>query len=110
VLLGAYRPGAPGKWSANPLEQARHFLGVAYTAIRALCDGVASCEALVTTDQRPSDERRAANPVRTRAAGTSAPLGTEHRWPVRADYPLVRLLEDPNPQDIRPDLLYEITL
>jgi phage portal protein BeeE len=110
VLLGSMRSGAPGQWSDNRLEQARHFLGVAYTAIRALCDGVASCEALVTTDRKPGDPQRAADPVRTRAAGTSAPLGTEHRWPVRADYPLARLLEDPNPQDTRADLFYEITL
>ncbi len=112
ALLGGMRSGAPGQWSDNRYEQARHFLGVAFTAIRAFCDGMASVLPAITTSLPSRDEQKAKRSKggKTRASGTSAPLGKESRRPVRPDYPLVGLLENPNPQDTLPDLLYEISL
>lgn len=120
-LLGGLRSGAPGQWSDNRYEQARHFLGVAYTAIRACCDAVASCEihTTVPTEADQNDPvfeddaaKRVDRPGRRsvrRAVGTAAPLGAE-RTPLDESHPLCQLLADPNPQDTTEDLLYEITL
>lgn len=125
-LLDGLRSGAPGQWSDNRYEQARHFLGVAYTAIRACCDAVASCEINVTvpTEARQTDPAEEDAPASTadrpaqlksgrrsiqRASGTSAPIGDE-REPLDESHPLRMLLADPNPQDTIEDVLYEITL
>lgn len=109
AMLSGMRSGAPGGWSDNRYEQARHFTGIAYTAIRARADVLASAEAHITM---PHEVRREKNqgPRLRKSAGTSAPQHAEGRVAVGADHPLAALLEDPNPQDTKEDLFYEIEL
>jgi phage portal protein BeeE len=100
ALLGSLRSGAPGAWSDNRMEQARHFIGVAYCAIRAVCEGIAQAELRVTTDRpeaRKDDRKRDVKP-------------DGRRHPVGDDDPVVHLLEHPNEEDSLGDLLYELTL
>jgi phage portal protein BeeE len=104
ALLAGLRANAPGAWSANRLNQANHFIGVAFTAISAMCDGVSSAT-LEVTDLDAEEEIRSHIHVQKSISHTN-------REGVRVpfDHELVQLLEDPNPGDTFQDLLYETTL
>jgi phage portal protein BeeE len=87
-LLAALRSNAPGQWSQNPLEQARHFTSAVFLAINTLAKQAENAEVKVLVrDDNPDN-------------------GFEE---LPYSDPVCRLLEDPNPEDNAGDLWYQIT-
>lgn len=125
-LLAGFRANVPGAWTDNRLLQSQHFTGVAFTAIRALCEGTASAT-LEITDRGLLDDERAeftakafeklGSRIMSRRGfkikggpGIHAEVGKPDGEPVEFDHPLYELLENPNPIDTFSDYVYEKTL
>lgn len=87
-LLAALRSNAPGQWSQNPLEQARHFTSAVFLAINTLAKQAENAEFKIFERDDDPDNGLAELPYSD---------------------PLCRLFEDPNPEDGLGDLLYQIT-
>jgi len=87
-LLGTLRTGAPGQWSSNITELARHFTGAAFLAINTLATQASGSRLEIY--ERTEDE--------------DAPEGKRqlHHFD-----PICELWEDPNPQDTFIDLMYQ---
>lgn len=101
ALLAGLRANAPGAWSDNRLKQSQHFIGVAYTGICAICDGVSSA----TLEVEDLDQSNEINSHIKKA------IHVERKGQrVSYDHELVQLLENPNPEDTWQDFIYEIAL
>jgi phage portal protein BeeE len=103
ALLAGLRANAPGAWSADRLKQAQHFIGIAFTAISAVCDGVSSAILEVTDMDLEKEIQNHLNVQKsiseTNRRGIKVPY----------DHELVQLFEEPNPNDTFKDHLYKTT-
>lgn len=88
-LLEAFRSNAPGGWSDNRMEQARHFVDTAYICIRTLCEQAAGSTVKIfqRDDSHPEGKRQC------------------HYY----EEPM-KLMFDPNPEDTLGELLYQTML
>jgi phage portal protein BeeE len=88
-LLEAFRSNAPGGWSDNRMEQARHFVSTAYICIRTLCEQAAGATVKIfqRDDSHPEGKRQC------------------HYY----EDPM-KLMFDPNPEDTLGELLYQTML
>ncbi len=95
-LLQAMRSMAPGGWSDNRWEQTKHFTGIAYVAIRAVCLQLQQAEFQVfKKDLNHQNGKRPITPY-------DPPEGDR----VVKPYDLIGLLQKPNNQDSFGKLMY----
>lgn len=87
-LLGALRSRAPGMYSANVMELARHFTSGIFLAVNTQCNQAAAAEKKVmekTHDTKIGDIE------------------------LTYDEPACKLLDEPNTDDDWPDVMYSLT-
>lgn len=93
-LLEALRSRAPGGWTDDRYEQTRSFQNIQYIAIHRCCEQMSQAEFRVShKDPNHPDGKRPVTPDETTL---------EKNGP----YDLVKLLEQPNPEDSFGDLMY----
>lgn len=98
ALLAGLRANAPGAWSADRLRQANHFIGISFTAISAMCDGVSSGTLEVTDmDMEKEIQNYVQKSVVHQHVGVKVPY----------DHEVHELFRDPNPNDTCKDLIYK---
>jgi len=117
-VVAELRSGAPGPWSDDRYNQARHFLDVVYMAVNACANAASSCEVHVTTGEsrrkKEKAERNVAPDSYRRATGLSRSAAVaqdaHQRRRVDDSHPVADLLNNPNPVDTTEDLLYEMVM
>lgn len=97
----------PGAWGANRAEQAAHYTGWPYVAIRRIAEEIAQHPPCVGFQREGGTSTKALKPWQRLRALSSVPTHDDIE-PADPENPLVRLLKNPNPPDTGVTFWYKV--
>lgn len=121
---GSSGSGIGVPWTGNRAEQAAHFRGWNYVAVRAICEEIACMPPQVhrirskeELDRERTKALKAGQPYRAktlsrrlRTKALAHIQDSDELEPVDSDHPLVRLLQNPNGPDVAWTFFYKLAL
>lgn len=110
LLLAGGSLGFPGAWTADRIEQIRHYKGWVYIAIRAIANEVACSPPRVAAIRSKNEVKQKGLyvlPDFHRKKALTSVQQHEDLQPMDSDYPLCELLANPNEPDVSFDFWYE---
>ena len=110
LLMAGGSMGFPGAWTADRLEQVRHYRGWVYIAIKAIAEEVACNPPQVACVRSRNQVQERQLKVLSSFQRRKALTGTqahEELEPVDSNHPLCELLRNPNEPDVAFDFWFE---